>query len=239
MSQTPNLSIVLPAYREAETIEEALNKIYKELNNLDYAFEIIVVVDGITDSTVDVLETLNLPNLRTIVLDVNQGKGAALRIGILSAKSNLYIGFMDADLDLEPWSIAAGIELLDKNPDIDLVVGSKLHPNSKIRYPLFRKFQSHLYRILVSRLFDLRISDTQTGIKVGKTEVIKQSLPGKEINGFAFDLSLLVTASKLNFKISEVPIELNYQFESSVRLRSAVETIIDTLKVYWQSRGNG
>jgi hypothetical protein len=64
-------------------------------------------------------------------------------------------------------------------------------------------------------------------------------LPGKEINGFAFDLSLLVTASKLNFKISEVPIELNYQFESSVRLRSAVETIIDTLKVYWQSRGNG
>ena len=113
-----------------------------------------------------------------------------------------------------------------------MVVGSKLHPKSIIEYPLFRKLQSHAYRVLVNSLFDLGITDTQTGLKIGRALAFVKSLPDSEIDGFAFDLSLLVNASKLNFRLSEVPVELNYQFESSVRLKSAIQTLLDTFRVY-------
>ena len=236
MSQRVALSVILPAYREADTIEEALQKLFIQLSTLELTFEVIVVIDGDVDKTAEILEKLELPNLRIILLKKNEGKGAALRYGISSAIANDFIGYMDADLDLEPNALKNGIKLLAENTELDLVVGSKLHPNSVVAYPFFRKIQSHLYRLLVRSLFNLKISDTQTGIKVGRANVMKICMPKSGINGFAFDLSLLVRASQLNYRLSEVPIELNYQFESTVRLKSAYLTILDTFKVYFHSR---
>jgi dolichyl-phosphate beta-glucosyltransferase len=228
----PELSLILPAYKEAGNIERSVTKVFRELSASGVSFEIIVVVDGLVDNTSEILRSLQFPNLKIIEIQINQGKGAALRIGILSASSRQFIGYMDADLDLEPWSLTAGLNLLFAEPSVDLVVGSKLHPKSIIEYPLFRKLQSHAYRVLVNSLFNLGITDTQTGLKIGRALAFVKSLPDSEIDGFAFDLSLLVNASKLNFRLSEVPVELNYQFESSVRLKSAIQTLLDTFRVY-------
>ena len=234
MKQRVALSIIVPAYREADSIERALRKIYSQLNNLDMTFEVIVVVDGDVDGTAEILNKLDLPNFRMILLMRNEGKGAALRYGISSAIAEDFIGYMDADLDLEPDALKSGIDLLVENSGLDLIVGSKHHPNSVVDSPYFRKIQSHAYRLFVRSMFKLQIRDTQTGIKVGRASVMRICLPRAGINGFAFDLSLLVKASELNFNLSEVPVKLNYQFESTVRLSSAFQTLLDTFRVYFQ-----
>jgi glycosyltransferase involved in cell wall biosynthesis len=232
VSNSVELSIVLPAFKEEKTIAAALTRLDACLKKAKLDYEIILVVDGDVDNTAWIAKSLNIKELRIIVLEQNQGKGAAIRLGVLSSFATNFIGYIDADLDIDPEALLSGIRTLENNSSVDLVVGSKLHPESSVSYPVFRKIQSQIFRYLVEFLFDLGISDTQTGLKIGKANVIREAIPNDRVDGFAFDLALLVSVHTRGKTLSEVPITLNYQFESSVRLGSAFKTLVDTINLY-------
>ncbi len=97
-----------------------------------------------------------------------------------------------------------------KEPGTDIVIGSKLHPESKLQYPFFRRVMSYGYYLMLKLMFHLSIHDTQTGIKLFKSEVIKPIAAKLTTEGYAFDVEILAMAAASGYSIKEAPIELNY-----------------------------
>src|SRR5207253_8440040 len=108
---------------------------------------------------------------------------------------------------------------------------------SRVSYPTFRRFQSWVYQMIVRVLFNLNVSDTQTGLKLFRRQVLQEALPLLAIKKFAFDLELLVVANQLGYRnVCEAPISLNYQFESTVNLGSAWRVLWDTAAIFYRLR---
>jgi len=212
------ISVVVPAYNEEASIVEAMKRIGYVLRLEEILYEIIVVDDGSTDGTVAVLNSAQLIDLRVVKSETNTGKGASLRLGTAHA-SGKYLAFLDADLDLHPEALV-GLFRMIETTKADGVVGSKVHPESSVKYPIMRRIMSRGFRLLVRVFFNLRISDTQTGVKIFKREKITPIVNSVETNGFGFDLELLVRMQQLGMKVLEGPITLDFQFKSSVGIRT-------------------
>lgn len=238
-SNPEKLSIVIPAYKQAKTIQQDIRNVEACIIYLNLPYEIIVVVDGIVDDTYKNAKKLSSTTVRVIGLEVNHGKGYAVRIGMLEADGDI-IGFIDAGMDISATAIALLINYMTWY-DADIVIGSKLHPESKIVYPLFRKILSWGYRSLTHMLFDLSVKDTQVGLKFFRKSVVKKVFPRLVTNTFAFDIEVLAVARYLGFKkIYEGPIELNFSGISTITSTSFWKVIIimliDTFKVLYRLR---
>jgi glycosyltransferase involved in cell wall biosynthesis len=231
-----DFSVVIPAYNEEETIELALSRIFQTMNHINRRFEIIVVCDGDQNKTASALQHLRYSELRIIDLEVNRGKGFALRTGASIARGASLI-FIDADLDLDAGRLPELIHLYE-NQHLDLLVGSKLHPNSIVHYPKSRRFMSSLYRRIIKSLFGLNVSDTQTGLKICKRESFLEIKDDLFVDGFAFDLELICRFEKKAFTIGEGPVTLNFQFKSTVNYRSILIMIISTYRIYKKIKEN-
>jgi glycosyltransferase involved in cell wall biosynthesis len=164
---------------------------------------------------------------------MNIGKGFALSCGVDQSVGEL-VTFIDADMELDPANIKGFINLMEAR-NCDAVIGSKRHPDSKVAYPRFRRFQSGIYQLLVRILFNLDVRDSQTGLKLFRRQVLREALPLLAIKQFAFDLELLIVARQLGYRnIVEAPISLDYQFESTVNLRTAWRVLWDTAAIYYR-----
>ena len=160
----------------------------------------------------------------------NRGKGFAIKHGAGLARSEIVV-FIDADLDIHPESIEPLIHLLERTP-ADAVVASKVHPDSNVAYPAFRRMQSGVLRLLIRLLFDLSVADTQTGLKVFRASLLRTCLPHVTSEGFAFDLELLVLANDHHFKVMEGPLELDFRFSSTTGARAVVDVLRDLVKLH-------
>jgi dolichol-phosphate mannosyltransferase len=223
-------SVIIPAYQEEATIVEALALASKVLFATDSTFEIILVCDGENDNTYLKVKNLSLPRVSAYSYPINRGKGYAIRFGASLAKGE-YLIFLDADLDLDPHAVLPLLNLLHQH-ELDLVIGSKIHKDSIVNYPLFRRILSRTYRLLIKALFNLNITDTQTGLKVCKASSYRLIEKDLQTDGFAFDLELIVAFYRENLKISEGPVILNYKFDSSVNILSALKMLAATFRIY-------
>jgi glycosyltransferase involved in cell wall biosynthesis len=229
------LSVVVPAYREGKRIYANITRLLDELNKLDATYEVIIVSDGNTDDTVREARRLRSPRVRVFHYPMNVGKGFALSLGVDQSFGEL-VTFIDADMELDPANIRGFIEIMETS-QCDAVIGSKRHPQSKVAYPRFRRFQSWAYQLLTRVLFNLNVRDTQAGLKLFRRQVLQEALPLLAIKRFAFDLELLVVARQLGYRnVCEAPISLNFQFESSVNLRSAWRVLWDTAAIFYRLR---
>jgi glycosyltransferase involved in cell wall biosynthesis len=229
------LSVIVPAYREGKRIHDNLNHLLDELNKLDATYEVVVVSDGNTDATVREARRVRSPRVRVFHYPMNVGKGFALSLGVAQCVGEL-VTFIDADMELDPANIAVFIDLMESS-NCDAVIGSKRHPDSKVSYPRFRRFQSWVYQMMVRLLFNLNVRDTQTGLKLFRRQVLLDSLPLLAIKQFAFDLELLVVARRLGYRhICEAPIGLDFRFESTVNLGSAGRVLWDTAAIFYRLR---
>jgi glycosyltransferase involved in cell wall biosynthesis len=229
------LSVVIPAYREAKHIAGNLRKLLKELDGLGLNYEVIVVSDGNTDDTVIEAERVVSSRIKVLQLNVNMGKGYALRCGV-SRSSGELVTFIDADMELDPRYIGAFIAVVE-GFDCDAVIGSKRHPLSRVHYPVFRRIQSFAYQLLIRILFGLNLRDTQTGLKVFRRQVLADVLPLLAVKRFAFDLELLVVARTLGYrKIMEAPVNLDYRFESTVDASAVWSVLWDTAAIFYRLR---
>jgi glycosyltransferase involved in cell wall biosynthesis len=229
------LSVVVPAYREGPRIYDNLNRLVGELDKLRVPYEIIVVSDGNKDATVSEAMRVESPAVKVFHYPMNIGKGFALSCGVAQSTGEL-VTFIDADMELDPANIKGFIEVMEAN-QCDAVIGSKRHPDSKVAYPAFRRFQSAIYQLVVRLLFNLNVRDTQTGLKLFRRQVLSEAIPLLAIKRFAFDLELLVVARQLGYRdIVEAPVRLKYQFESTVNLRSAWLVLWDTAAIFYRLR---
>jgi glycosyltransferase involved in cell wall biosynthesis len=229
------LSVVVPAYREGPRIHGNLTRLIGELDKLNVTYEIVVVSDGNTDSTVREAKRIDSPAVRVFHYPMNIGKGFALSCGVDQSAGRL-VTFIDADMELDPATIGTFIEIM-RTSGCDAVIGSKRHPKSRVSYPTFRRLQSAMYQLLTHVLFNLNVRDTQTGLKLFRREVLQDALPLLAIKKFAFDLELLVVARYLGYRnVVEAPISLAYQFESTVNLRSAWQVLWDTAAIFYRLR---
>jgi len=236
MKSPPTLTIVLPMFNEGSRIEGNIRTIIDVVDHSGVDFELICVSDGSTDDTVE--NAAHVGDPRVVVLEYvdNRGKGYAVRSGSLRARGS-FVGWLDADLDLDPASLLVCLSRAQAD-DLDVVVGSKRHPQSIVDYPLTRRVYSWLYQQLVRVLFGLKVRDTQVGVKVFRRPVLDTVLPITLVKRYAFDLEVLALAHACGFRrIEEAPITLRYQFSgSSVNWRAIRQALHDTAAVFYRLR---
>jgi glycosyltransferase involved in cell wall biosynthesis len=229
MAASVMLSVVVPAYQEGATIVAALDRLRSAVEKLQLDFEIVVVADGCTDDTAQLVGGLANPAIQLVEYQPNRGKGFALTEGFAISTGEL-IAFIDADLDIDPSGIGVLLEVMCSSR-ADVVVASKVHHASQVHYPAFRRIQSRVFRALVRILFSLNISDSQTGLKLFNRDVLTTCLPRVRSTGFAFDLELLIAANDAGYQLAEAPVHLDYQFSTTTGARAVVVVLRDTLAI--------
>ncbi|MCK4888976.1 MAG: glycosyltransferase [Candidatus Aminicenantes bacterium] len=235
MSDPKGLSMIVPCFNEAESINKTIEELDISLKRSGMKYEIIVVDDGSTDRTRKNASLYDSSNVVVVGYDDNRGKGDAIKYGCSYVTGDI-VAFMDADTDLCPSHLEGFIRTMhDKKADV--VVGSKLHPDSSVDYPLFRRILSHGYRYFNKLLFNLNVRDTQVGQKLFRKEVLDDIMPRVLVKRYAFDLELLVNAQHLGYKIVEAPIKLDYDFSgSSVNIRAVWKIFVDTCAIFYRLR---
>lgn len=232
------LSVIVPAYKEEKVIVQGLKDMIRVLDSIRHDYEIIVVVDGMLDSTFQKLKKAKLPKVRVLAYEENQGKWYAIRLGMKYAKGD-YVMFIDGGMEIDPQGMAMLLEHMDWY-EADIIVGSKRHPASQVHYTPLRKFLSFGYYYLVKILFGIRVRDTQAGIKVMRSDVMKKIWPRLLEKRFSGDLEVLVIAQRLGYtKIYEAPIRLNFSLaalSSAATLASIWKMFVETLAIFYRSR---
>lgn len=230
------LSLIIPVFKQEKTIIKDLKQILEVVRTINCKNEIIVVIDGFLDKTKEKIEKSKL-KVKCVGYKHNHGKGYAVRYGMSFAKGNI-IAFIDSGMDLEPTSLIDLLEVLENN-NADIVVGSKLHPLSKVSYPLPRVVMSIGYRSLVKLLFGLSVRDTQVGLKIYRRKVLEKVMPRLIVKRYAFDIEILAVSYYLGFKrIYEAPITLKFNSWSSVTTKNFWKVIgymlWDTMAIYYR-----
>jgi len=236
------LSLIVPVYRQEKTIERNIGNILAELSELSIQYEVVVVIDGMDDKSMERAKKVNSPRVRVIGYQTNHGKGYAVRYGMAHSKGDI-IGFLDAGGDIHAHVISMMLEHF-KWYSADIIVGSKRHPASRIAYPFPRRVMSIVYQLFVRILFGLNLRDTQAGVKFYRRIVLEDVLPRLLVKQFAFDIEILAVAYRLGYRrIFEAPIELEFTGASSITSgnfwRIIGNTVWDTVAVFYRMRLRG
>ncbi len=228
------LSVIIPAYREGQRIRQNITNLQNALIKLKRPYEIVLVVDGCLE-TYEAAKDLVSDTVKVFYYEHNVGKGYALKYGANRTTGEL-VTFIDADMSINPGQIDSFIKLMDIY-EADIVIGSKRHPQSKVNYPLFRRFQSFVYQMLVAILFNINVRDTQTGLKLFRRDVLIKVIPRVLVKAYAFDVELLAVAHRMGYtKIFEAPVEIKQQFDTTTNLRAAWRALWDTAAVFYRLR---
>ncbi len=219
------VSVVVPAYQEAASIAACLRRLVGVLEATGRAYEVVVVSDGSTDGTAAVARALGLPALRVVEYAPNQGKGFALLTGFRETAHPL-VAFIDGDLDLDPVVLPGFFDRIEAG-EVDVVVGSKVHPESRVAYPLTRRLASRAFRLATRAVLGLDLGDTQTGVKAMRRSVAAPAVEGCTLTGFAFDLELMCRLVDSGARVAEAPVVLDYAFSTTIGVSSALEAFRD------------
>ena len=230
----PALTVVIPAYNEQARLPPQLQHILGYLRQAYPAFELIVVDDGSRDETAAAVQAAlaGEPRARLLAYRPNQGKGRAVRTGVLASRGEQLV-FLDADFSTPIEEIPRALEALRQ---ADLVIGSRDLPASAIRVPqpLFRRLASELFkwvRLLMVGLWD--ISDTQCGFKAYRGGVARQLFALAQVDRFMFDVEILYLARRAGLRIVEIPVRWNDSPGSNVQLW---EGLVNMVRDLWRIR---
>jgi dolichyl-phosphate beta-glucosyltransferase len=228
-----DLSLIVPAYNEAARLPSRLRTLREFLATRPWRTEILVVDDGSADRTGELAEAESTPTLsvRVLTLGVNQGKGAAVKLGVAEAVARA-IAFVDADLPYAFGAFDVAMERLANGADV--VIGGRDLPGSRVPvdYDPIRALSTRVYSMLANRLAVRGIADTQCGFKWFRAAIAKALFERVTLTRFAFDVELLVLAQRWGLRIDRIPVEMTHSHGSKVRLlRDSPRMIWDLLKI--------
>jgi len=231
------LSIVVPAYNETGRILPSLESILDYMARHHPSFEVLVVDDGSSDGTADVVASrfANDANVRVLGYATNRGKGYAVRYGLQHARGE-WVLFSDADLSTPIDQLEK--MLVETERGADVVIGSRAHGGAEIRerQPFFREAGGKLFNVLVRWLVLPDLRDTQCGFKLFRRASVTPVLEDLQIDGFAFDVELLALVRAAGARIVEVPVIWTNSRSSRVRMSAAARAYFDLLRIRRRAR---
>lgn len=226
------LSVIIPAYNEEKRIGRTLEAILGYLDKQKYTYEIIVVNDGSTDKTKEVVQQFKHKKIKILDNSGNKGKGYSVQQGFLSAEKE-WVLFTDADLSTPIEELKTCFRYAS---GADVIIGSRNLPMSQIvvKQPFFRSMLGRIFPFFVRLLLLPNIKDSQCGFKLFRKEAAQKVAEKQKITGFCFDVELLFLAKKLGYKIQEIPITWSNDERSKIRIVSdSVTMFLDLLKIRW------
>lgn len=231
----PELSIVVPAYDEAERLGPSLRRVLDYLARRETAAEVLVVDDGSGDGTADVARGFAAEGVRLLVHAANRGKGAAVRTGLAASRGRRVL-ITDADLSTP----IEDLELLEPHlAEADLVLGSRAVAASRIteRQPFYREWMGRTFNLLV-RLAGVRgVRDTQCGFKLLDGEAARRLAAAMTVDRFAYDVEMLHLAHRLGYRVREIGVRWANSPDSRVHpLFDSLSMLRDLLRMRWRHR---
>ncbi|HEY8811396.1 MAG TPA: dolichyl-phosphate beta-glucosyltransferase [Candidatus Dormibacteraeota bacterium] len=235
MAEPPELSVVVPAYNESRRLPETLAVIKPYLNSLGASWELILVNDGSSDSTMELIraeEGLDPGHLRGIDLQPNGGKGRAVAAGV-AASQGAFVLISDADFSTpidELTKLQAAIE-----GGSDVAIGSRAKRGSQV------EISQPAHRVLMGKIFNLIVQlavlpgfwDTQCGFKLWKGPVAREVFAEMKLDGnVAFDVEVLYRARRHGYRIAEIPVRWYDSIPSRISpLRHSAEALVDIARI--------
>lgn len=229
------LSVIIPAYNEEKNIEKTVRSIFWYLKSRNIEHEIIVVTDGSTDKTADIVRLLKteLSTLVLIDLERNIGKGFAVKTGMLKAKGDFRL-FTDADNATTIDHIEKMMPYLEKGYSVAIasiaLKGSNVAVGSE---PIWRRVFGKMGNLFIRIMAVPGIRDTQRGFKIFTAESAEKIFPKMTIKRWGFDIEVLALARKFGFNIKEVPVDWKNAPESHVGLKAYFQVLAETIKIRW------
>jgi glycosyltransferase involved in cell wall biosynthesis len=229
------LSVIVPAYNEAQRIPKTLERVHQYLADKSFTYEIIIVLDGATDGTREVLQSMTsqIPHLRIIDRPVNRGKGFTVRQGMLEARGRIRL-FTDADNSTDISHFDQMKPFFDDG--YDLVIASRSPRDAagarqSVSQPWHKRSIGRLGNLLVQLLAVRGIWDTQCGFKAFRAEAAERIFSQTTIDGWGFDIEVLALASALNYKMGLIPAHWINDERSHVRPVDYLRVLGDTVRV--------
>ena len=228
-----DLTVVIPAYNEERRIGPTLERIVAYLGTRPWTSEILVVVDGSRDRTVEAIGEVRTGRASLRVLDnpTNRGKGHCVRRGMLAARGDLRL-FSDADLSTPIEEVERLMAAIAAGHDV--AIGSRRLPESRVDLPQpwLRQAMGRSFNWWVRRLAVPGIADTQCGFKLFSADAAERIFPRQRIEQFGFDVEVLWIARRLGLRVAEVPVTWLDDRDSKVRpVADAWRMFVDLLRI--------
>ncbi len=233
--KNPELSVVIPAFNEEKRLGASLDAALAYLEKRGAPFEVLVVDDGSQDGTVEVSRAYAERGVRTLRLSTNQGKGAALRRGVLASRGRQVL-FSDTDF-------STPIEELEKLEariaGVEIAIGSRAVPDSEVtlHQPFYRELMGKTFNKLIRLAGIGGIHDTQCGFKLLRGDVARELFSEMVTPGFAFDVELLWLARRKGYRIAEVGVVWENSPNSRVHpLTAPPRMLLEIARFRWTHR---
>lgn len=228
----PFLSVIVPAYNEEKRVAPTIVAIESYLASTGREWELLIVDDGSIDSTIAVAEATFADRERSRVVRSprNRGKGAAVRRGMLASRGR-YRLFADAD-NSTPIAQVEKLLRAMRQRGCDVAIASRAMRESRleVRQPMHREFMGRVFNLVVQTIALPGIVDTQCGFKLFSERAAKAIFPHQKLDGFSFDVEILMRARREGFMIVEVPVHWIDHASSRVSpLRDSFRVLRDTL----------
>ncbi len=225
------LVIIVPAYNEEKRIKETLLKYVEFFSTMKTNFEILVMMDGCTDKTPDIVKDVSSKYscVKYMEYDKRLGKGSAVILGFKKAEGDV-VSFTDADNSIKPEEF---YKLVQHMNICDAAISSRYMKGSVIlnRQGGLRRIGSRAFNMIVKFLFSLPFKDTQCGAKVFKRSVIENIIPEMKSRGFEFDAELVWRVRRHGFVIQEIPIIWENKAGSTLRTLSSLSMLFEILRI--------
>lgn len=233
----PYLSLIIPAYNEERRITNTLLSVYEYLSRQPYSWEILVVLDGPTDNTLDLVSEFasTRENIRWIQRAENRGKGYTVREGMLAAKGQIRL-FSDADNSTDINHFEQMQPLFEEGYDI--VICSRDGKDAEgagqsVPQPGLKRFLGNAGNLFIQFVAVPGIWDTQCGFKAFTAEAAERIFSVARIDGWGFDIEALALARQLGYRIAIIGAHWIDHAETHVRTWNYVTTLLETLHVRW------
>jgi dolichyl-phosphate beta-glucosyltransferase len=237
MMPYPNYSIVIPAYNEAGRIPATLQEVVDTVRQKGWSAEVIVVDDGSTDTTAEVVRQFaaSAPEVRLLQNPGNRGKGFSVRSGLLQALGEVVM-FTDADLSA-PMEEAQGLFDAIAN-GADIAIGSRWLERTRqtIRQPLYRQFFGRCFNAVTRFVMGLPFADTQCGFKAFTRAAAQTVFQLQTIERWGFDPEILFIAFKRGYRIQEVPVSWAHDERTRMSyLKDGIQMLEEIAIVRWNA----
>lgn len=223
------ISLIIPMYNESAIIADAVKTFSSYMEKRFADWELIFVDDGSADGCGDVVASASEQDsrIRLCRYTPNRGKGHAVRTGVLAAEGDIIL-FTDCDNAYGEEAVGNLADTIERS-GADIVVGSRnLSKDGYEGYTFLRKLASKTYIKVISLAAGFKLSDSQCGIKGFRAAIAKKIFSNCEVDRFAFDLEVIMIATKLNATIAEMPVKIINHRESTVHVfRDSIKMLRD------------